>query len=239
MKFYKDSFDSEIFGIEAYKIELDKTCIHEEIVECLNSVSKGFICCFSPMIIGHIRILESLNFKLISIRNRYKYNNNVIKNSDLPEDYKIVSSENYEMKAEYIDKLAISIGQNTRYFKDELINRNLAKSLYVQWIKNSLFNGFSARSFILEYKSSAVGICTTKKKLADGEIDLLGIIEEHSSKGLGKQLLVSAIEYLQEQQCKQIYVTTAGENIPANKLFQKNNFIIDSVNTVFHKHIYG
>ena len=41
---------------------------------------------------------------------------------------------------------------------------------------------------------------------------------------------------MRERGRREVVVTTEGENVPANRLYQKNGFLVTEVSFVFHRH---
>jgi len=204
----------------------------------VGNVNSGIIFCFAPVSAQQISLLETLRFRFISIRNTYKYTQNEGQIEVLPDEYSISPYDpTYPMSDHDIKKLAYTIGKETRYFKDPFIPESKSTALYIQWVKNSLYHGLAAKCFIAWHGETPIGICTVKIKDSHGEIDLLGVLSQFQKKNIGKQLLFSAIHYLELQGTKKITVVTAGENIKSNIFFQKNGFVIESVELVYHKHI--
>ncbi len=239
MKFVKDEFDTAILGKNVYKLTLEEGDSPTEIKSLLVSIKDSIVCSFIPALTDYSTSLENLGFHFISIRNTYKYSQSdqgILPNLEA-KGFEITSFSPTETITDTeIEHLAVIIGKVNRYYKDSQIPQDKSKQIYIQWIKNSLFQGFASRSFVIRYNKQIVGICTTKIKQTHGEIDLVGILTEHQNKKLGKYLIEQALMYLRENKFYNPLVVTAGENIPANIFFQKTGFVIDKVELVYHKH---
>lgn len=238
MKWHKEEFDSKIFGKDVYKILLDASSTREEMDEFLLSVSSGTIFGFVPVHSTLTSILENNGFHFVSIRHEYIYGGNTI--SSVQNQSEIVVEPfqtDQNISDEDVHALALTVGQETRYFKDPNIPRAISEVLYETWVRNSLYNGLASQCFLAWSGDKPIGICTTKLHGQEGEIDLLGVLPEFRTKKVGKLLVDHALKYLQNNSAQHITVVTSGENIPANIFFQKHLFYIKEVHLVYHKHL--
>ncbi len=241
MKLILDPFDTEILGINAYKLYL-KESSENQLLKSVNKIQKGIIFCFTPLFPNNLNLLSQTGFNLISIRNTYKLNlNSYLKKNigDCPKGYKILArSESIKLlQNKHIAQLADPIYKTSRYSRDELLEKNKSRDIYTTWVSNSLFGNYANEAFLVFYQSSALGMITLKIKGETGFIDLLGVIKQYQNKGLATYLLKKAVDYFKTRNINDILVTTEGENIPANAFYQKNNFILQKVELVYHKHL--
>jgi len=241
MKLLLDPFDTEIFKKNIYKLYLEKEK-NGEILESIKKIETGIVFCFTVFSVENCSLLTEVGFKLISIRNTYKLDlNSYLKKSlgSFPEKYKILSKKKgiKFLQKKDITQLAAPIYKTSRYSRDKLLEKNKSRAIYTAWVSNSLFGSYANEAFLVFYQASALGMITLKIKDGIGFIDLLGIIKQYQNKGLATYLLKKAVDYFKTQNINDILVTTEGENIPANNFYQKNNFILQNVELVYHKHI--
>lgn len=241
MQLLLDPFDTEILGKNVYKLYL-KEDRENEFLKLIRKVTKGIIFCFTPFSSENINLLQRAGFILISIRSTYILDlNSYLKRKigNFAKGYKILNrKESIKiLQKKYLIQLASTIYRTSRYSKDKFLEKSGSEQIYISWINNSLYNNYADEAFLVFNKLTPVGIITIKIKGKNGFIDLLGIIEEHQKQKLATYLLKKAIEYLIKQDIDDIFVITEGENIPANKLYQKNNFILQNMELVYHKHI--
>lgn len=238
MEFIKDEFDSTQLQINAYKLALHSAVTYNMVADALEKAkNKAFLTCFSPLIEQNVRVLEKLDFHLISIRNTYVYKKNLIPEVYLLERFQIRVFNADKITNSDIAKLAEPIFLVSRYHNDSEIPRKLGRSLYSQWVKNSLFHGYAQKCFIAWEGVVPVGICTVKIKDSDGYIDLLGVLPRYHGKHIGKTLLTHGLVFLYTQDVKNIYVVTESENIQSNIFYQNNAFILNSVDLAYHRHL--
>lgn len=238
IKFYRDSFDSEIFAGNLYKLFLDKRIKSEEVITNLfKDKNISHIFCFTAFENSNIDILNKLGFKLISIRNTYKL---VLKKSypkSIPEGFRVLKNSEKQVKltGKEVLSLAKLIGGTSRYFKDNDLSKEKSLSLYATWIKNSLYRGYADESFVIIKEEDLAGIIALKIRPEGGYIDLIGIKEKFQNKGFGQILLQKGVKYLLGRKIKNMYTITEGENLIANRFYQKNGFILEDVQLVYHK----
>lgn len=240
-----DNFDSSVFGKNVYRVSIDP--LIDTIHELKNEIQKFnnvIFYCFIPVDSRYIDIVENLDFHLVSIRNTY-----VHRGIDFLHETKIIDSHPSCIVKEFTKETSISqdsiqsfanlIGQVNRYYKDEKIPKDQSQAIYVRWIENSLWNGLASKSFFIFFEDNPVGICTTRLSddHMDARIDLFGILPQFRGRGFGKLLLFEAMKYLYANKPKRVWVATAGENIQANRFFQRNHFLLSNVELVYHKHV--
>jgi ribosomal protein S18 acetylase RimI-like enzyme len=240
MIFYKENFDSDVFQTNVYRIIFPSNLDDMELFNKKVSEKNSIYYCFTPFSLSNISLLEKSSFNLMSIRTTYKLKNLPYASKETHiEDYVIkeyIQKNELEISDERIIELSNTIGKTSRYFADKKLTKKKALSLYIQWIKNSIYNNYADKIFFVLFKNTLIGIITLKIKENNGYIDLIGILPDHQRKGLGEVLLRKGVEWLKNAQCSDILVVTEGENINANKFYQKNGFIIDDIELVYHKH---
>ncbi|MCX8008470.1 MAG: GNAT family N-acetyltransferase [Patescibacteria group bacterium] len=241
MRIVTEEFDSSIFKKKVLRVILNSSLYASEIEflrEELSKIRNAIVYCTIPVTSTHIRVLEDCGFSLISIRNTYVYRRDLNKTfEDKLPGYKVIEfRSDMNISDNVIHRFATVIGEVNRYFKDPKINKQHSQELYIQWIKNSLYHGLATKCFFVCWGQDQVGICTTRLNGSDARIDLFGVLPEFQERGVGKLLLGQALQYLLSHDPNIIWVATAGENIRANIFFQRNGFVIEKVELVYHKH---
>lgn len=226
MKWTLDQFDTSIFGVPSYKSSSPIT-----------PIGKGFYTTFAPVDPTISEVLTRYGFRLISVRNTYllgtiepEVAGNKIDLSIEPFSRKITLSPK-EMTA-----LGKPIWEFSRYRRDRALPAAKSLEFYRVWVENSLYHGYADNCFVAKDGEKIVGFCTIKIKKGDGYVDLLGVLPRYRRKHIGSRLIDRALVFLSKR-VKRIFVVTEGENVPANRLYQKKGFIIDHVELVYHKHI--
>ncbi|PRY85674.1 GNAT family N-acetyltransferase [Mongoliibacter ruber] len=177
-----------------------------------------------------INYLKSNNFSIISrkymlriAKDRYVNKQTILPLFELPLNNEIL----------YLGEKSFKYG---RFFNDQFIDNSKAKLLYKKWLENSIID--KNHSIILNVKEDEVlGFVLFKKGLnyssdldlqfPHGLISLIATNENHAGKGIGKQLLNSAMWHLFEREsCKVVYANTDIMNLESLRLFQSQGFTV-------------
>jgi ribosomal protein S18 acetylase RimI-like enzyme len=232
----RDSFDSSLFGKAVYRIVPAEALMSES--ELMEALPKGpgtltyFVSPFSP---PNFEVLARARFCLISVRQTYALHAIPAVTDDSPM-LKRLAEMRTELESGELTKMAVLIGESSRYFKDPLIPRERAVHLYETWLKNSIFGGRASEVVGLFDERRLAGIATLKDEEERVVIDLIGVSAASQGRGVGTRLLQEVFRYARERERREVVVTTEGENVPANRLYQKNGFLVTEVSFVFHRH---
>ncbi|MCK4325580.1 GNAT family N-acetyltransferase [bacterium] len=241
IKFYKDEFDTKVLERNVFKLLIDEDIIDEKkLLSLFGNKDIGIILCTTVFSHKNISLLGELGFNLMTIRNTYKLPLSYYAKKEVNcSDFNIIQGSKtlIKFKCEDIKNMAYILASTSRYFKDKLIPREKSLDLYVNWINNSIYEHYADEFFLITTKNNKlIGLITLKIKNNSGFIDLIGVHNDFQGLGFGKILLQKGSQYFISSNIDDIFVVTEGENIPANVFYQKNNFIIDKVELVYHKH---
>jgi ribosomal protein S18 acetylase RimI-like enzyme len=245
--FYQDEFDSRMLGRSVYKLWVRQEVTHPIELEGLYAGKPvDVVFCFTAFSASNIAAMQKLSFKLVSIRNTYDLsidsNGDANANSpgmQIPDDVVLLRSSQGIPHLHPADMtcLAEVIGATSRYFKDADIPRDLSLRLYETWLDNSLNRGY-ADEVILAMKGEAlIGIHTLRIRNGVGNVDLIGVHPSYQGGGLGRALLQEGIRFFRERQLRAVHVVTEGENVSASRFYQRNGFLLRSIELVWHKHV--
>lgn len=241
MQLLKEEFDSEIFKKDVYKINVSENLTEQDIINTTKDLHNCIVYVFTPFSNRIIELLTKYNFLFISIRNTYKLNisSYTQKKIELEEGYKLFSYQENKsiITPAVIDHFANTMKKGRRYEKDRRFNQDDVTSLYKKWLENSFFNNYVQEIFLVTYNDTICGFISIKTKDNSAYIDLLAVDEKYRGKKLGSNLLKKALSWIIDKGVKDIYLVTEGENIPANALYQRYNFVISNIDLVFHRHI--
>lgn len=237
----KDRFDSEIFKKEVYRLsptDLERNASELDIY--LKQLNFDVVYCFSDFNPQKFSLLSSIGFELVSVRAQYaidiqketKKSENKVSNARLVR----LSAGSLEIPEEDISKFAYLIAFNSRYFKDNRIAKENSHILYKTWLTNSIRHQYANEVIVALVENEVAAIVTIKIKEQCGYIDLIGTAENHQKKGIGSLLIDETAKYLKENNVFQIKVTTECENIPSNRLYQMNGFLMEEVSFAYHLH---
>lgn len=112
-----------------------------------------------------------------------------------------------------------------RFSLDATVPHDRVRSLYRQWVKNSV----SGRRELLVSGGNFLSFSTAEKEIT---VDLLSVVEKR--RGIGRALLKALDERARVTGAKRIRVVTECENTPAWRLYQSHGFEIHQYQSVFH-----
>jgi dTDP-4-amino-4,6-dideoxy-D-galactose acyltransferase len=125
--------------------------------------------------------------------------------------------------------------RNTRFYADEHFARERCDELYATWIEKSV-EGWAQRVLVADYGAGAVGYLTLHlKPQAHGEIGLVGVARDSQGRGIGRQLVETAIAWLRQKGLLAASVVTQGRNIGAQRLYQACGFRTRSLELWHHR----
>lgn len=236
IEFYRDKFDSQLLGCEAWKLWLYQSEKPEDIAACLQSNAADAVFCFTVFDHANFRALQQMGFDLISVRNTYE--------ASLPAPATVAAHPAIELtrasvareriRQADLEVLADVIGATSRYYKDHRIERAKCHAVYTTWLNNSVFNGYAADSVLAFQGERLVGIHTVKVKNEVGVIDLIGVVPDLQSAGLGNALLQDGLNIMRERGATRVEVTTENENIAGSRFYQKHGFRLREMQVVWH-----
>lgn len=239
----KSPFDSQLFNCNVYKLHIDKEIAHEnEIRKLFVDKNIDILFCFSKFFNKNISVLQNLGFSFVSIRSTYQLHLKSYifakKSKKLPPAIKIIqySSTRWKILTEDISRLAEVLLPQSRYSKDRAIPKKIGRKIFEAWIQNSLYHQFADDAFIAVKDKRLIGVISFKVKQKVAYLDLVCVLPEFQSRGIGTLLLHQVINHLKEKNVATLVTISQAENIPANIFYQKNQFIIQDIEMVYHKH---
>ena len=112
---------------------------------------------------------------------------------------------------------------------------SIFEKLFETWMEKSC-QGFADIVFVAENSGKPVGYITCHQlSKIEGKIDLFGVVDGFQGKGIGKELLIGAINWFNRKNVKNISVVTQGRNVKAQRLYQKYGFQSKTIQLWYHK----
>lgn len=130
--------------------------------------------------------------------------------------------------------LAYESGKYSRFQADPNMTESQFKTIYEEWIKNSVNHSIASDVFIIKHSRELLGFATVGEKNQRGDIGLLAVNEHARGKNIGTSLIKSAQNYFIEKNFRFSQVVTQQDNIPACKLYEKCGYHIEKVELFFH-----
>ncbi len=125
----------------------------------------------------------------------------------------------------------------TRFFSDSHFARQRAEDLYSTWITlesqgraQTVWVAASTDDQPLGYIS-----CHLAPDHREGQIGLVGVSPEVRGKGIGKSLVLAAMDWYRAQGAQTLTVVTQGNNRAAQRLYQQCGFLSRELQLWYHK----
>ncbi len=135
-----------------------------------------------------------------------------------------------------LKSLGEEISRVSRFNFDTNFPPESRKKLYSIWMLNSI-NKQAADELLVarEIKmEKPIGVITCKKQQHHGEIVLMGVNKKHHHRGVATLILNHAFCFFKKEGFEKVKVATQASNIPAQRMYQKNGFLTESVSVLFH-----
>ena len=136
-----------------------------------------------------------------------------------------------------LQAMARAVHGDTRFFKDSHFPRQRAEDLYSTWITLEV----QGRAQIVLIAASAanqpVGYvsCHLDPVHREGQIGLVGVSPEVRGRGIGKNLVLAAMDWFRTQGTHEVTVVTQGNNRAAQRLYQQCGFLSRDLQLWYHK----
>jgi dTDP-4-amino-4,6-dideoxy-D-galactose acyltransferase len=123
---------------------------------------------------------------------------------------------------------------DSRFYYDPRFPRSRCDAFYETWIERS-FSGWADIVLVAVLDGAAEGYITCHlAPSGDGSIGLVAVSRESQGKGLGKQLVIAALEYFCRHNRKLVTVVTQGRNITSQRVYQRCGFLTQAVQLWYH-----
>ena len=134
-----------------------------------------------------------------------------------------------------LERIAAVSHVDSRFFFDKLFPREKCAELYPRWLLRDA-NDPTTALFVADLDGQPVGYLSCRLASADtATISLVGLGERARGRGIGKQLLLTAMTYALAQGRLRMNVVTQGRNIAAQRLYQGAGFRTVSLQIWFHR----
>lgn len=181
-----------------------------------------------------VYILEKGGFNLVENRVDLLLNLNNVSDSS----YSKINVTEFDARLFSVEKLypiAAMVSKESRFRNDRNFDSGKIDELYRKWIYNSCFNGFADKVYIYADNDEVNGFCIFKIDKGDVRLNLVGVEEGHKRKGIGRAMLLKAVEQYKSMGYEKCFVCTQMKNISAINFYIKNGFRFDKTILVYHK----
>jgi ribosomal protein S18 acetylase RimI-like enzyme len=233
-----DSFDSSILGKPVARLSLSNDSLNPSFDSefeqfCLvNNVALIFVSL--PFHVEKIRFFEQRNFYLVSAITEYVFDVRMFRpqlslQKDILDLDQIVEIT-FDMSLEDHALALFSVGH---YAADGNLDKSFGLAIYKQWIINT-FSGYGDKVFYVLDTNKLIGFISLKKKAHGFLVDLLCVHPDFRGQGVAKSLLRRVITFCMDSQMA-LHIGTQSDNIIANRLYQKEGFVMKDIRLVYHK----
>lgn len=136
---------------------------------------------------------------------------------------------------ERLYELAIQSGHHSRFSTDPHLPPSYFQQLYRTWLERSVSRAIADEVLVYETEGQIRGFVTLGIKNGRPDIGLIAVHTNDRSSGIGAALLQAAEQWaVQSAHRSEIQVVTQGSNQGACRFYEKNEYMVDTVNYVYH-----
>ena len=133
--------------------------------------------------------------------------------------------------------MARAVHGETRFFKDSHFPRQRAEDLYSTWITLEVQGRAKIVWVAASVANQPLGYisCHLDPVRQEGQIGLVGVSPEIRGRGIGKNLVLTAMDWFRAQGAHVVTVVTQGNNRAAQRLYQQCGFLSRDLQLWYHK----
>jgi dTDP-4-amino-4,6-dideoxy-D-galactose acyltransferase len=177
-----------------------------------------------------IRTVESHRFQLTDIRVTMR--GKLQPNASEPAPKAVRTAIEADIPA--LKGIARHSHHHTRFYADEHFPDERCNALYETWIENSV-HGYADRVLVAVDGEQRVGYLTCHLRQSVGSFGLVAVSDAVQGKGYGRQLVQAAQAWFAGEQATTMTVVTNGNNVAAQRFYQKCGFVSDAVHIWYHR----
>ncbi len=122
----------------------------------------------------------------------------------------------------------------SRFYQDGRFPAFLCDEMYRAWMEKSC-HGYADIVLVAEQNSQPAGyICCHLKDDGSGQIGLVGVAGGMKNQAVARQLVHHALCWFQEREVRDVTVVTQGNNITAQRLYQRSGFLTRGTQLWYH-----
>ncbi len=237
MSFSRLEWDSSFFGKEVGKIEhLDSKFSLIKELQIAKQKNADLVYYFNNQETAIVApsILATYSGKKVDTKVVYRW---LVPSEKINFDTSSDEIESYDqiIVREDLLELAYRSGIYSRFKLDKRFEEDHFKQLYYLWLKNSIEKKNADFVFVKKEGKEIIGFVTFKKRTDNfGEIGLIAVHENHSKKGIGRQLINKIKEVTIALNLSGFKVATQQENLGACNFYEKNNCQIITSTQIYH-----
>ena len=131
-------------------------------------------------------------------------------------------------------EMAGRLHEDTRFFFDQRFPRERSAELYRVWLERSCENA-QQQVFVAESEGAPEGyVASANGADGVGQIELIGVEFSAQGRGVGRALIMAALDAFASQGIARTRVVTQGRNVRAQRLYQRCGFVTESLQLWYH-----
>lgn len=178
-----------------------------------------------------VQTAENNQYRFVDIRMTYQ--KRIIGKIDFDQKWEIRNAVLEDIPL--LKKMAKNLYTDSRYFYDTHFDVSRVRQFYPDWVEKAVKGTFDDFCVIVVEKKEILGYCTLKVRQSIAKIGVVGVNPKYQGKGVGRYLLNHIHNFLIDENCEKLEVTTQGRNYSAQILYQKSGFYTASNELWYHK----
>jgi dTDP-4-amino-4,6-dideoxy-D-galactose acyltransferase len=136
-----------------------------------------------------------------------------------------------------LQAIARTAHTTTRFFNDPHFPRQRVEDLYSTWIAQEVQGRAQTVLVAVRAANPPLGYvsCHLDPVRGEGLIGLVGVSAEVRGRGIGKSLVLAAMDWFRTQEAREVTVVTQGNNQAAQRLYQQCGFLSRDLQLWYHK----
>jgi dTDP-4-amino-4,6-dideoxy-D-galactose acyltransferase len=130
--------------------------------------------------------------------------------------------------------LARTSHSNTRFFFDGNFDTTRCEDLYQLWLERSFERVIADTVLVVHADGKAAGYVTVKVSGDVGQIGLIAVADFAQGRGLGKELVNGAMQFVVDAGASTMRVATQSRNLGAQRLYVSCGFKPAQVTDIYH-----
>jgi dTDP-4-amino-4,6-dideoxy-D-galactose acyltransferase len=228
------NWDTQYFGVPSCKIILNEPLIKEEDkLEIINYIGKYEFVTFNNVNNNNINnywLSTNTNAHLVDVN--VQFEKKVRNLTAVDSSSEIVNNLKYN---DEIIKIASEAFIESRFYNDVYLDKEKAKAIYVEWVKNSFHK--HDRYFIVtnhEGKITSFLLFSLNDNNSTAIIELIAVDKAYQNKKYGYELLSRLERFMSINDISILKVGTQINNVNAIRFYTKNGFNLKECHSVYH-----
>ena len=133
-------------------------------------------------------------------------------------------------------ELAYISGNHSRFKIDPGFTEEEFRSLYKQWVINTLNGKYGDHIFGYYEENNLQGMVSIDSNIPDakGNIGLIAVNEHHQGQQIGSKMLSFVENWCTDHSINKLFVTTQRTNLKACRFYEMNDYAVSSINNIYH-----